>query len=86
MPTAVREICTVDVYGLLPSGRGGIRYIFVCLGVFRIMFKLYALRAASTNTCLQKTTPHCIANVTHPACILNNNATVHKSRVEETIN
>jgi hypothetical protein len=81
MPTAVREICAVDVYGLLPSGRGGIRYIFVCLGVFTIMFKLYALRAASTNTCLQKTTPHYIANVTHPTCILNNNATQFTSPV-----
>lgn len=75
IPKAVGEICAVDVCGPLPSGRGGIRYIFVCWDVFTKIFKLYALRAATTKTCLQKTTPHYIADVTRPTCILNDSAT-----------
>jgi hypothetical protein len=83
IPRAVGDICAVDVYGPLPNGRGGIHYIFVCLGVFTKIFKLYALRAATTKKCLQKTTPHYIANVTRPTCILNDSATQFTSPVRK---
>jgi hypothetical protein len=83
IPRAVGDICAVDIYGPLPSGRGGIRYIFVCLYLFTKIFKLCALRAATTKMCLQKTTPHYIANVTRPTSVLNENATQFSSPVRK---
>jgi hypothetical protein len=35
--------------------------------------KLYAVRAATTRTCLQKITKHYVADVTCPKCILSDN-------------
>lgn len=83
IPRAVADICAVDIYGQLPSGHGDIHYIFVCVYLFMKIFKLCALRTATTKTCLQKTTPHYIANVTHPTCVLNENATQFTSPVRK---
>lgn len=54
MPKDAGERCAVDWYGPLSNERGGIRYILVCLDVFTKFVKLYALRAATARTCLQK--------------------------------
>jgi len=81
IPKAVGEICAVDVCGPLPSGRGGIHYIFVCWDVLTKIFKLNVLRAATTKTCLQKTTTQYVANVTRLTCILSDSATQFTSPV-----
>jgi hypothetical protein len=40
LPTKPGEICALDFYGQLPVGRGGERYILVCLDVFSKHTKL----------------------------------------------
>jgi hypothetical protein len=81
MPKAAGELRAVDLYGPLPTGRGGVRYIFVCLDVFTKFMKLYALRAATARACLQKITKHYAADVIRPKCILSENATQFASPV-----
>jgi hypothetical protein len=46
-PRAPGELLSVDLYGPLPVGRGGMRFIFVCLDVFSKHVKLYPIRAAT---------------------------------------
>jgi hypothetical protein len=87
-PKAAGELCAVDLYGPLPTGRGGIRYILVCLDVFTRFVILYALKAATTRMCLQKITKHYVQEVTSPKCILSDNRTqfispVWKKRLAE---
>jgi hypothetical protein len=48
------DVCAIDVYGNLPISRGGVRYILVCLDVFSRFIKLYALKANTTRSCLNK--------------------------------
>jgi len=43
MPNAAEELCAVDLYGPLPTGRGGVLCILVCLDLFTKFVKLYAL-------------------------------------------
>ncbi|KDQ71468.1 hypothetical protein L798_14128, partial [Zootermopsis nevadensis] len=45
MPANTGDLCAVDIFGPLPVGRGGVRYILVCLDVFSKFVKLYPLRA-----------------------------------------
>jgi hypothetical protein len=73
MPKAAGELCAVDLYGQLPTGRGGVCYIFVCLDMFTKFVKLYAVRAATARVCLQKITKHYIADIIRPKCILSDN-------------
>jgi len=35
-PKKPGDVCAVDIYDSLPISRGGIRYTFVCLDVFKI--------------------------------------------------
>jgi transposase InsO family protein len=75
IPKAAGELCAVDLYGPLPIGRGGVRYILVCLDVFTKYVKLYALKAATTRACLQKITTDYVKKVVRPKCILSDNGT-----------
>jgi hypothetical protein len=81
MPKAAGEFCAVDLYGPLPTGRGGVRYIFVCLDVFTKFVKLYALRAATARVCLQKIAKHYVTDVICPKCILSDNRAQFTSSV-----
>jgi hypothetical protein len=51
VPKKPGDLCALDFYGQLPVGRGGVRYILVCLDVFSKHITLYALRAATTKAC-----------------------------------
>jgi len=75
MSKAARELCGVELYGPFPAGRGGVRYILVCLDVFTKFVKLCAVRAATTRTYLQNITKHYLADVTCPKCFLSDNGT-----------
>jgi hypothetical protein len=49
VPNKPRELCSIDLYGPLPTGRGGVKYTLVCYEVFSKYEKLYALKTATTR-------------------------------------
>jgi hypothetical protein len=51
MPTNPGSLCAIDLFGSLPTSRGGVRYILVCLDVFSKYIKLYPLKSATTRAC-----------------------------------
>ena len=51
-PKSVGELLAMDLYGQMPTGRGGFCYFLVCLDVFTKFVKLYALRTATAKACL----------------------------------
>jgi hypothetical protein len=75
LPKKPGDLCTLDFYGQLPVGCGGVRYILVCLGVFSKHVKLYPLRAATTKACLNKLTTDYFPHVIKPSCILSDYGT-----------
>ena len=75
MPTKPGGLCALDFYGQLPVGRGGVRYILVCLDVFSKHVKLYPLRAATTRACLSKLKTDYFPYVIKPSCILSDHGT-----------
>ncbi|PNF35697.1 hypothetical protein B7P43_G17396 [Cryptotermes secundus] len=58
LPTKPGELTSLDLYGPLPTGRGGVKYILVCLDVFSKHVALYALKSATTKSCLNKLKSH----------------------------
>ena len=54
VPSKPGELCSIDLYGPLPMGRGGVRYILVCFEVFSKYVKLYPLKAVTTKSRLNK--------------------------------
>jgi hypothetical protein len=78
-PKEPGDVCAVDIYGSLPSSRGGVRYILVCLDVFSKFIKLYALKSATTKACLNKLINHYFGDVITPKVILSDNATQFRS-------
>jgi hypothetical protein len=71
LPKNPGELVAVDLYGPLPIGRGGVRYLFVCLEVFSKHVSLYPLKAATTKGCLRKITDHYLEKVIKPKAILS---------------
>jgi hypothetical protein len=51
LPERKGQVVSVDFYGPVPQGRGGVRYLFVCLDVFTKFIKLYPLKSATTKAC-----------------------------------
>jgi hypothetical protein len=78
-PKKPGDICALDIYGSLPISRGGVRYILVCLDVFSKYIKLYALKSATTRSCLNKLTNHYFGSVATPKIILSDNGTQFRS-------
>jgi transposase InsO family protein len=73
LPTERGMLCATDLFGPLPVGRGGVRYILVILDIFSKFVKLYALRAATTKACLNKIANHYITHVIQPKRLLSDN-------------
>jgi hypothetical protein len=73
LPTERGTLCATDLFGPLPVGRGGVRYILVILDIFSKSVKLYALRAATTKACLNKIANHYLTHVTQPKRLLSDN-------------
>jgi transposase InsO family protein len=71
LPTAPGELVTVDLYGPLPTGRGGVKYVLVCLEVFSKHVALYPLKAATTKSCLNKLRTNYFSEVVQPKTILS---------------
>jgi hypothetical protein len=71
LPTKPGELTTVDLYGPLPTGRGGVKYLLVCLEFFSKHVKLYPLKSATTRSCLNKLRNQYLQEVTKPKVILS---------------
>jgi hypothetical protein len=71
LPTRPGELLTVDLYGPLPSGRGGVKYLFVCLEFFSKHVKLYPLKTATTRSCLKNLKDHYLQEVAKPKIIIS---------------
>ena len=56
----VRQIISTDLYGELPVGRGGCRYIFTCIDVFSRYVHLYPIKKANAKTLIDKLINHYI--------------------------
>ena len=79
LPEKPGDVCAIDIYGSLPTSRGGVRYILVCHDVFSRYIKLYPLKSATTQVCLNKLINRYFSEVVTPKCILSDNATQFRS-------
>jgi hypothetical protein len=75
LPRKAGEVLSVDLYGPDPQGRGGVKYLLVCLDVFSKHIRMYPLRSATTRACLKKITGDYVTNVRVPKCILSDHGT-----------
>jgi hypothetical protein len=80
-PRKPGELLSVDLYGPIPTGRAGAKFIFVCVDVFSKHAKLYPLRSATAKACLNKIVKHYRPNVIHPGSILSDHGTQFTSPV-----
>jgi hypothetical protein len=71
LPTRPGELMTIDLYGPLPTGRGGVKHLLVCLEFFSKHVTLYPLKAATTRSCLKKLREHYFPRVIKPETILS---------------
>jgi len=79
LPAKPGDLCALDLFGALPLARGGVRYILVCYDVFSKHVKLYALKGATTRSCLNKLINHYFTQVIKSKCILSDNGTQFQS-------
>ena len=73
------DVCAIYIYGKLPISRGGVQYILVCVDIFSRFIKLYALKANTTRSCLNKTVNRYFAEDITPKVILSDNAAQFRS-------
>ena len=79
LPKLPGDLCAVDIYGNLPTSKGGVKFILVCLDVFSGFVKLYALKANTTRACVNRLVNQYFPEVTTPKIILSDNATQFRS-------
>ena len=79
MPNKPGELCSINLYGPLPTGRGGVRYILVYFEVFSKYVKLYTLKTATTKSCLNKLINHYFLEVVKRRVVLSDNGTQFQS-------
>jgi transposase InsO family protein len=75
VPERVRELVSVDLIGELPTGVGGVKYIFVLVDVFSKFVKLYPIKRATTKTLLSKIFDKYIPEVGPIEAILSDHGT-----------
>jgi hypothetical protein len=71
LPKGPGELLTIDLYGPLPTGRAGVKYLLVCLDFFSKHVTLYPLKTATTRSCLNKLRDHYFQKVIKPEVILS---------------
>jgi hypothetical protein len=81
LPEQPADLCAIDIYGSLPAGRGGVKYILVCFDVFSKHIKLYPIKAAITKSCLSRLVNDYFTDVRKPKVILSDNGTQFQSPV-----
>ena len=65
------DLVTVDLFGLLLKGRGGVIYVFVVLDTFSKFVKLYSVKRATSKILSEKITRDYMVNVGKPKVILS---------------
>jgi len=81
LPHLPGELCAVDLYGNLPTSRSNVKYIFVCYDVFSKYVKLYPIKSATTNACINRLLNHYFINVIKPKVVLSDNGSQFRSPV-----
>jgi len=71
LPKKPGNLCAQDFYAQFPAGRGGVRYILVCLDVFVIP----PSSKNSTKACFNKLTTDYFSHVIKPSCTLSDRGT-----------
>jgi transposase InsO family protein len=79
LPTKPGELLSVDLYGPLPTGRGGVKYLLVCLEFFSKHVNLYPLKTATTRSCLKKLREHYFQSVIKPEVIISDHGSQFSS-------
>lgn len=69
------ELVAVDLFGPLPTGRGGLKYLFVVLDVFTKLLKLYPIKIADEKTLERKILTDYLIKVGRPKLILSDHGT-----------
>ena len=69
------ELITVDFYGPLPRGRGGVQYLFVVLDAFSKLVRIFPLKNATTMMSLKCIVDKYISECGKPKRILSDNGT-----------
>lgn len=54
LPVKPVDLCTINIYGNLPTGRGGVKYILLCFAVLWKYIKLYPSETRRKRTCLNR--------------------------------
>jgi hypothetical protein len=67
----------LDLYGLLSTGQGGLKYLLVCLDIFSKHVNLYPLKTATTRSCLNKLKNHYFSKVLLLQAIMLDHETIH---------
>lgn len=80
IPTKPSELVAVDIYGPLPSGAGGARYILVFLDVFSKLVTLYSMRKATALACARHA-EHYIKDINQAKTILSDHGTQFTSEL-----
>ena len=78
LPARPGELCALDLFGALRVARG-VKYILVCYDVFSKQVKQYALKAATTRSCLDKLVNRYFTQVIKPKFIFSDNGTQFQS-------
>nr|AKD28118.1 pol polyprotein [Glypta fumiferanae] len=74
------ELVTVDFYGPLPTGRGGVQYIFVMLDAFSKYVSLFPMKRATTRMCLKKVFEVFVAKFGRPKRVLSDHGSQFTSK------
>jgi hypothetical protein len=83
LPKGPNELLTTDLFGPLPTGRGGVKYLLVCLDVFSKHVTLYALRSATTRGCIKKLKNDYFERFSQPQIILSDHGSQHQLTMKE---
>lgn len=75
VPERVKQLVSVDLIGELPTGAGGVKYIFVLVDIFSKYVKLYSVKRANTKTLLGKIFDKYIPEVGPIEAILSDHGT-----------
>lgn len=83
------ELLSVDLFGPLPRGRGGVETIFVVLDVFTKFVKLYPVKRATTKVLLNKILDDYVVKIGKPGTILSDHGSqfashIWKGKLEES--
>ncbi|KAB0803020.1 hypothetical protein PPYR_05206 [Photinus pyralis] len=79
VPKTKGELVALDLYGPLPTSRGGVTFILVLLDVFTKYVKFYALKKATTRSCLNRIIKSYFVDINIPKNILSDHGTQFKS-------